>query len=399
MKSYEENDKINSNTNTAKKVPAEILLPGVPYSTFAKYMMETIGVGSKVSGTYTDSDGSGSGSNSNSNSSEEGFYGHYLHDHEVLLGPRSAPPGLVTTAAQGMATNPQGYYIITPFVLQPNKHIIFVNRGWVPRSFIENDKKEKKRNLNSNINQTQTQTQTQGREMKINRPINNLYLRNIILSKEEEKGRFVVKNTPQAIHTKKLLWVELDAVESAAAFGDDISGGGRVVDHVAEAEAEIEVDVNTNNSSSWWYSSSNAKSSEAQAKHEHEHENKKYKNTPLSSNSAHSDINEKTIGGNLIQPPMTDSDIESRMGVGSVRESGTSVQPILVEIINPSTNTNTNTSATNSSTSTFDYPIARTYKNLVEFSVTPETHATYAVTWFSLATAGVFMTKKLLFKK
>jgi hypothetical protein len=33
---------------------------------------------------------------------------------ELLLGPRASPPGLITPAAQGMATNPQGFYVITP---------------------------------------------------------------------------------------------------------------------------------------------------------------------------------------------------------------------------------------------------------------------------------------------
>ena len=42
--------------------------------------------------------------------------GNYDFTKELLLGPRSAP-GLSTEKAQGMATNPQGYYVITPFYL------------------------------------------------------------------------------------------------------------------------------------------------------------------------------------------------------------------------------------------------------------------------------------------
>ena len=37
-----------------------------------------------------------------------------------------------------------------------------------------------------------------------------------------------------------------------------------------------------------------------------------------------------------------------------------------------------------------------TIDQAVEFKVTPETHAGYAATWFSLSVAGVFMTRKLL---
>lgn len=56
--------------------------------------------------------------------------GKFLHDKEIRLGLRTAPPNLLSAKAQGLATNPQGYYIITPFVLSDNS-IVFVNRGWV----------------------------------------------------------------------------------------------------------------------------------------------------------------------------------------------------------------------------------------------------------------------------
>ena len=59
--------------------------------------------------------------------------GTFDHSKEILLGLRSAPPNLLTAKAEGMATNPQGFYIITPFILSENKGIVFVNRGWVGR--------------------------------------------------------------------------------------------------------------------------------------------------------------------------------------------------------------------------------------------------------------------------
>lgn len=37
--------------------------------------------------------------------------GSYDHSKEILLGPRSAP----NSSAQGMSSNPQGYYVLTPF--------------------------------------------------------------------------------------------------------------------------------------------------------------------------------------------------------------------------------------------------------------------------------------------
>lgn len=41
--------------------------------------------------------------------------GIFQHDKEILLGPRSAPAGLLGSVAQGLATNPQGFFVITPF--------------------------------------------------------------------------------------------------------------------------------------------------------------------------------------------------------------------------------------------------------------------------------------------
>ena len=50
--------------------------------------------------------------------------GEFDHANEVKIGPRAAPPGLITDAAQGMATNPQGYFIITPFSCLKRLHSI-----------------------------------------------------------------------------------------------------------------------------------------------------------------------------------------------------------------------------------------------------------------------------------
>ncbi len=43
--------------------------------------------------------------------------GYYMHDREILLGPRSVPEGIFGEHAQGLAVNPQGYFVITPFKL------------------------------------------------------------------------------------------------------------------------------------------------------------------------------------------------------------------------------------------------------------------------------------------
>jgi surfeit locus 1 family protein len=56
--------------------------------------------------------------------------GIYEHEREVAVGPRSAPAGLFGAGAQGLATNPQGYYIITPLKREDGT-VVFINRGWV----------------------------------------------------------------------------------------------------------------------------------------------------------------------------------------------------------------------------------------------------------------------------
>lgn len=43
--------------------------------------------------------------------------GVYDHENEIVLGLRTAPAGLLGPAAQGLASNPQGNFIITPLVL------------------------------------------------------------------------------------------------------------------------------------------------------------------------------------------------------------------------------------------------------------------------------------------
>lgn len=68
--------------------------------------------------------------------------GQYLHAAEFLVGPRGPPAGLPGAVAQGMATTPQGYFVLTPLVpasaavrekLGP---LVIVNRGWVPRHMV-----------------------------------------------------------------------------------------------------------------------------------------------------------------------------------------------------------------------------------------------------------------------
>mmetsp|Transcript_8312 Transcript_8312/g.13959 ORF Transcript_8312/g.13959 Transcript_8312/m.13959 type:complete len:273 (+) Transcript_8312:2-820(+) len=67
--------------------------------------------------------------------------GKFDYSQEILLGLRSAPMGLTGGPAQGLTSNPQGYFLITPLVIT-NGARIYINRGWVSRGnvFVQNRK-------------------------------------------------------------------------------------------------------------------------------------------------------------------------------------------------------------------------------------------------------------------
>lgn len=67
--------------------------------------------------------------------------GAFRYSDEVLIGPRGAPKsaGLKKgrqRQAQGMAQNPQGYFIVAPLERSDGKGTVLVKRGWVPHSFL-----------------------------------------------------------------------------------------------------------------------------------------------------------------------------------------------------------------------------------------------------------------------
>jgi len=152
--------------------------------------------------------------------------GHFDHSREVLVGPRAAPPGLVSTAAQGMATNPMGYYMYTPFELQDGGHIVFVNRGWISKGAMEGKGSP-----------------------SISRPEGALELGQLVVSKGEPRNRFTPSNDEQSIRTKKLLWVEPASLEAAAGLKVTTR---RAVATAFVVEKDAEVSASWSN---WWFQS------------------------------------------------------------------------------------------------------------------------------------------------
>lgn len=114
--------------------------------------------------------------------------GKFDHSKEVMLGPRTAPLGLTGGPAQGLATNPQGFYVITP-LKRSDGTVVFVNRGWVARTHTGWD-----------------------------RPNSEITIHGIPMG-EEKGGAFVPEND---IKGKKLLWLEVKSLFEAAQMKPDL---------------------------------------------------------------------------------------------------------------------------------------------------------------------------------
>ena len=94
--------------------------------------------------------------------------GVFRHEHEFLVGPRGPPAGALPdapgTSAKGMSSAPQGYFVITPMELTTTqtkqstgwfgrrsssndsssaKKFALVNRGWVPRTMVTDDSRQR----------------------------------------------------------------------------------------------------------------------------------------------------------------------------------------------------------------------------------------------------------------
>lgn len=70
--------------------------------------------------------------------------GQFRHEDEVLVGPRGPPPAAISAtgpnsgrSAGGMSSSPQGFYVITPMVRAHNMGTVLINRGWVPRQYVQ----------------------------------------------------------------------------------------------------------------------------------------------------------------------------------------------------------------------------------------------------------------------
>ena len=236
----------------------------------------------------------------------ETLKGKYLHDDEVLLGPRGPPPGALSKdgpnsgrGGGGIASSPQGYYVITPFLLTSGE-VVLVNRGW--------DQRHAKKKV-TDCNWVRPRTEI---EVKV------------VTQKFEQGGTFAPPpiapprpNSNFASPKTMFLWLKEEELKKAT----NVNVDAPMYKALNIGEEEVETASSSapvpTPSSSWWSRSK-----------------------PLSQPNHP-----------LPQTPNLDSHRQ---------------------LLKPDID------------------------QAVEFKVSPETHAGYAATWFSLSAAGTILTRKLL---
>jgi len=124
--------------------------------------------------------------------------GRFHHNNNVLIGPRGPPldtlskSGPMSGRAGGMGVSPQGYFIITPFECQ-DKHVVLVNRGWVPQHYIK---------------------------QSIPYEQNNDTVEVIAVKSSPESPSFFIPKQSKKDNT--LLWMEEEALRDATHLDDDL---------------------------------------------------------------------------------------------------------------------------------------------------------------------------------
>jgi len=71
--------------------------------------------------------------------------GTFVHKDQVLVGPRGPPskalPDSPGQSGAGLSSGPQGYFVLTPLLLSSG-NFVWINRGWVPRHFVLDNRRK-----------------------------------------------------------------------------------------------------------------------------------------------------------------------------------------------------------------------------------------------------------------
>ena len=297
------------------------------------------------------------------------LYGTFHHEYEILVGPRGPPPGSAYTNDGGMASSPQGYYIITPLEIaleQDTKtktdmtgtstsrnhnlqksQFVLINRGWVPRHMVVGP----------------SNTTTTGRIPPNSRHPNNnnttATTKDMMTTWDRPTGMTHVTVVPTqgegmpthgCILSSSISFCNLPS-NTFVPFPFSKEPRFLVAQHNFTHQPAI----------LYWY-----------------------------------DINTMLE----IAHPNYDDDNETDSNSQSPHKV---ILPYATKVANDygDDNNDDNNTVTSSPTSTITskWPVSPTADKVGEFKVSPSIHVGYAITWYGLSMAGLYMTRILLFKR
>jgi len=284
--------------------------------------------------------------------------GRFLHEGEMLVGPRGPPPGALPdrpgSSASGMSSAPQGYYVVAPFAvrcrdgdeneergrsrwwLRPRQKpeepqvsdaatVVLVNRGWVPRQMAVVDDRRHRRGGRGTQGGGGGGDSGGGPRSRNNadavvainnwtRPEGLVEIVAIPTEPETPKTMLIAEHNLEA-NPPKLYWYDWPAMLAVAGLPCEIT-------------------------------------------------------------------------------PATDGGDD---GIGSRKKSSArNRKKIILTAVQPEQEHQGK--GTTASSSAVEWPARPTAEKVGEFKISPAVHAGYAFTWFGLSTAGMVMTRKLITK-
>ncbi|XP_067643774.1 SURF1-like protein [Eurosta solidaginis] len=141
--------------------------------------------------------------------------GKFLHDKELLMGPRSLirPDGKETDGGVFSQRDVgSGYLVITPFKLADREEIILINRGWVSRKQV-NPETRKQGQINSEVELTGVVRMAESRPQ---------------FSPDHKGGVFLYRDLPKMARLTGATPIMLDATYESSIPGGPIGGQTRV---------------------------------------------------------------------------------------------------------------------------------------------------------------------------
>lgn len=223
--------------------------------------------------------------NNNNNKSDDAIFqkddyrllklqGRFDHSREFLVGPRRAPAGAFMdqpgSSGAGLSAAPQGYYVVTPFVLtdddpKKGKHdsqqtaetilsrTILVNRGWVPRQLVVPAQPVRGiPSSNAAASPLLVDKRSSAQLLEWYRP-NDVQHVTVIKSKPEQPKSFLVAGHELGTLPPRLFWFDAIVMQAAAGlpFDDEKHHLAPLVQAVVTKDDEDRNNDYRNNTVTW----------------------------------------------------------------------------------------------------------------------------------------------------